>query len=115
MKTLLILTALAASITSASAQGTSPSRAKSPSAASRASTSNSDTPAPSAVTVTPNYSPGNGQRVGNKKINTAPATGATRASRSSSTLKAAKQGSATGSGNIETMSKNSNAKPGPKK
>lgn len=111
MKKFLILAALVAGIaTSASAQ-TPNSRGGSTSATQRASTSNGDSPSNSAITPAPNYSPGNGQRTG-KKINTAPATGATRASRSSSTTKAARQGSATGSGNIEMSSKNSTTKPG---
>ena len=113
MKNLLFLVTLAASAVTASAQ-TPASRGGSGSAAQRASTSNADTPPAKATVVTPNYKPGNGQRAGGK-INTAPATGATRASRSSSTAKAARQGSATGSGNIETMSKNSHATPGAKK
>ena len=113
MKNLLSLAIVAFSITTAAAQ-TPASKSGSGSAAQRASTSNADTPPAKATAVTPNYSPGNGQRTGGK-VNTAPATGATRASRSSSTAKAAKQGAATGSGNIESMSKNSRAKPGMKK
>jgi len=113
MKTLLILAALATGVATASAQ-TPRSTAGSGAAATRASSNNADSPAPTSIAVKPNYSPGNGQRTGGK-INTAPATGATRASRSSSTAKAAHQGSATGSGNIESMSKNSHATPGPKK
>ena len=113
MKFLLITAALLAGAATASAQ-TPASKASSGSAAQRASTSNADTPSPSATTTAPNYAPGKGQR-GNKKINTAPATGANRASRSSSTAKAANQGKATGSGNIESMQKNSSAKPGAKK
>ena len=114
MKSFLILAALVATVTSAATAQTPRSTGGSGSAATRAGSSNGDSPSNSATTVAPNYSPGNGQRTGGK-INTAPATGATRASRSSSTTKAARQGKATGSGNIETMSKNSNARPGPKK
>ena len=106
MKKLLILAALAAGITTASAQ--------SGGAAARAGATTKKSGARVAMTVAPNTTPGNGERMGGK-INTAPATGATRASRSSSTAKAARQGKATGSGNIEAMSKNSNARPGPKK
>ena len=113
MKSLLIAAALLVGTAMASAQ-TPASKAGSGSAAQRASTSNADTPSPTATTVAPNYAPNKDQRNGHK-INTAPATGATRASRSSSTAKAAHQGSATGSGNIESMSKNSHATPGPKK
>ena len=113
MKKLLLLAALAAGAATASAQ-TPASKSGSGSAAQRASTSNADTPSPNATTTAPNYSPGNGQRTGGK-INTAPATGANRASRSSSTAKAANQGKATGSGNIEMMHKNTTAKPGAKK
>lgn len=115
MKNLRILVVLATSVATASAQ-TPASRGGSGSAAQRASTSNADAPPAKAATVTSNYKPGNGQRAGGK-INTAPATGATRASRSSSssTAKAARQGSATGSGKSEMMSKNSHATLGAKK
>ena len=113
MKKLLFLVALAATVSTASAQ-TPRSTGGSGSAATRAASSNADSPSNSALTPAPNYSPANGQRTG-KKINTAPATGATRASRSSSTAKAAHQGKPTGSGNIESMSKNSHATPGAKK
>ena len=113
MKKLLILAVLVVGTASASAQMPR-SAGKSSSATQRASTSNANNPAPTATTVAPNISLGNGQRTG-QKINTAPATGANRASRSSSTTKAAKQGKATGSGNIESMSKNSSATPGAKK
>ena len=113
MKSLLIAAALLVGAAMASAQ-TPASKAGSGSAAQRASTSNADTPSPTATTVAPNYTPNKDQR-GGKKINTAPATGANRASRSSSTTKAAHQGKATGSGNIESMQKNSAAKPGAKK
>ena len=106
MKKLLLLAALAAGITTASAQ--------SGGAAARAGATTKKSGARVAMTAAPNTTPGNGERMGGK-INTAPATGATRASRSSSTAKAARQGKATGSGNIEAMSKNSNARPGPKK
>ncbi|UYZ62702.1 hypothetical protein [Hymenobacter weizhouensis] len=47
------------------------------------------------------------QRNAGKTVSTHPATGPTRASRSSSTKKSVNQGSATGSYNIETMGKNS--------
>lgn len=113
MKTFFFAAALLAGAATASAQ-TPNSKAGSGSAAQRASTSNADTPSPTAITTAPNYAPSKGQR-GNKKINTAPATGPNRASRSSSTTKAARQGKATGSGNIESMQKNSSAKPGAKK
>ena len=113
LKKLLLLAALAAGISTASAQ-TPRSTGGSSSATTRAASSNAGSPANSAITPAPNYSLGSGQRTG-KKINTAPATGATRASRSSSTAKAARQGKATGSGNIESMSKNSNARPGAKR
>ncbi len=113
MKSLFILAVLALCASTASAQ-TPASRSGSGSAAQRASTSNADTPSPTATTTAPNYAPGKGPRTG-RKINTAPATGANRASRSSSTTKAANQGKATGSGNIETMHQNSTAKPGAKK
>ena len=113
MKSLFILAVLAFGASTASAQ-TPASRSGSGSAAQRASTSNADTPAPTATTTAPNYAPGKGARTG-QKINTAPATGANRASRSSSTAKAANQGKATGSGNIEMMHQNSAAKPGAKK
>lgn len=113
LKNLLLLAALAAGISTASAQMPR-STSGSGSAATRAASSNAGSHSNSAITPAPNYSPANGQRTG-EKINTAPATGATRASRSSSTVKAARQGKATGSGNIESMSKNSAAKPGAKK
>ena len=113
MKNLLVLAVLAFGGATAAAQ-TPASKGGSGSAAQRASTSNADTPSPSATTTAPNYAPGNGQKTGGK-INTAPATGANRASRSSSTTKAARQGKAMGSGNIESMHKNSAAKPGARK
>ena len=113
MKTLIFAAVLACATFTASAQ-TPASKGGSGSAAQRASTSNADTPSPAATTTAPNYSPGNGQKTG-RKVNTAPATGANRASRSSSTAKAARQGKATGSGNIEMMHQNSTAKPGAKK
>ncbi|PJJ54444.1 hypothetical protein [Hymenobacter chitinivorans] len=47
-----------------------------------------------------------------RPMNTAPATGPTRASRSSSTTKSTRQGSATGSTNSETVGKNSRGKSG---
>ncbi|HEX8327090.1 MAG TPA: hypothetical protein VF629_06095 [Hymenobacter sp.] len=111
MKKLLIIAALAAGIGTATAQ-TPRSREGSTSAAQRASTTNSDSPPSSPITVRPNYSPGNGQRVG-AKTNTTPATGPTRASRSSSGLKTPGQRKPTGSSNIESMSKTEKA--GPKK
>ncbi len=114
MKKLLILAVFATSIATASAQ-TPRSKSGSHSATQRASTSNADSPSNSAITPAPNYSPGNGQRTNGQKVNTAPATGATRASRSSSTTPAARQGKATGSGNIEMSSKNSGNAPAPKK
>jgi hypothetical protein len=113
MKTFLILAALAAGITTASAQ-TPGSRQGSASAADRAGSRTAATPAASAVVSAPNVSAGNGQRSG-KKINTAPATGPTRASRSSSTANSANQGVGTGSGNIESLSKTPKDKPGVKK
>lgn len=111
MKKLLILAALAAGISTASAQ-TPRSREGSNSAAQRASTTNRDSPPSSPTTITPNYSPGNGQRAG-KKADTTPATGPTRASRSSSGTKTPGQSKPTGSSNIESMSKSEKA--GPKK
>lgn len=113
MKKLLLMALFSASVATASAQ-TPGSRTGSHAAAERAGSHTSASPSPSAITVVPNTSAGNGQRTG-QKINTAPATGATRASRSSSTTKAARQGRATGSGNIEMSSKNSTTKPGVKK
>ena len=113
MKTLFLAAMVACTTFTASAQ-TPASKGGSGSAAQRASTGNADTPSGTATTTAPNYSPGNGQKAGGK-INTAPATGANRASRSSSTAKAARQGKATGSGNIEMMHQNSTAKPGAKK
>ena len=114
MKNLLILAALAAGISAASAQ-TPGSRQASPSAADRAASRTSATPAPSPVATPPNVSAGRGQRTNGQKVNTAPATGPTRASRSSSTTKSARQGVGTGSGNIESLSKTTKDKPGVKK
>jgi hypothetical protein len=113
MKKLLILAALATGIASASAQ-TPNSRSGSTSAAQRASTDNRDSPSNSAITPKPNYSTGNGQRTG-KKTDTTPATGPTRASRSSSKPKTAGQSRPTGSGNIESVSKNDLGGTKPKK
>ena len=110
MKNLLLLAVLATSIATAAAQ-TPRSTGKSGSAATRASSTNADSPAPTAISVTPNYSTSN-QRTG-KKTNTAPATGATRASRSSSGPKTPGQKKPSGSSNIESMSKKE--APGPKK
>ncbi|MFD1468985.1 hypothetical protein ACFQ48_12180 [Hymenobacter caeli] len=50
-----------------------------------------------------------------QKVDTAPATGANRASRSSSTAKAARQGTATGNDKPQSMGKNAAVKPGAKK
>jgi len=113
MKKLLLLALLAAGVGTAAAQ-TPRTNGRSSSAATRAASTNRDSPANAPTTTYPNASAGNGQRTG-KKINTAPATGPTRASRSSSTIKSAKQGGASGSGNIESMSKSGTTSPGVKK
>jgi hypothetical protein len=103
MKTLLLLAAMAATMGTAAAQ--------SPRSNDRSHTANASSPSP--TTVTPNYSTaGKGQKRPAGAMNTHPATGPTRASRSSSTLKSAKQGSGTGTHNTETTRKNSMRKPG---
>lgn len=66
------------------------------------------------VTATPNYPVSTGPKPG-RKVDTTPATGPTRASRSSSTAKAARQGSPTAGNNMQSMPKNSAVKPGAKK
>ncbi|GAB3316620.1 hypothetical protein ACFQT0_01385 [Hymenobacter humi] len=113
MKELLVLAVLAASITTASAQ-TPRSRAGSHSATERESGRTSASPPASPTTVSPNYSAGKGTRTG-RKTDTTPATGPTRASRSSSGTKTRGQSKPTGSGNIESMSKTEPAGPKPKK
>jgi|GEM_PF-5410672 len=108
MKTFLLLAALtAASVGTAAAQ--SP-------------TSNSQSQKPSTAngpqTTTPNYrTPPKMKRQANGAYDTHPATGPTRASRSSSTVKAARQGQGrgTGSSNVETMNKNGKMTPGQRK
>ena len=110
MKTFLILAALAAGVATASAQPGSSSAAK------RAGSHNSKSSAPTSISVAPNYSTKDaGKDSGPQKVNTAPATGATRASRSSSGPKTAGQRKPTGSGNIESMSKNNSSPANPKK
>ena len=66
------------------------------------------------VTAAPNYPVSTGPKPG-QKVDTTPATGPTRASRSSSTAKAARQGSPTAGNNMQSMPKNSAVKPGQKK
>ena len=115
MKNLLVLATLAIGIGTVSAQMPR-SKSGSVSPTRRASiTKNASGQAPSATTVAPNAPMVPGSNATGSKINTAPATGANRASRSSSTSKAAHQGKATGSGNIESIPKNSAATPGTKK
>ncbi len=66
------------------------------------------------VTAAPGGPVSSGPKPG-QKVNTAPATGANRASRSSSTAKATRQGSPTAGNNMQSMPKNSAVKPGAKK
>ncbi len=108
MKKLLFLAALAASITTASAQSGKPAGTSS-----KPKGGNSYGQA-SAATIAPNGPVAPGVKPG-QKVNTAPATGANRASRSSSTVKASRQGTATASDKPQSMSKNAAVKPGAKK
>ncbi len=107
MKKLLLLAVLATGAATASAQtGT-------PAGTAKKGKDSSYGPA-SAATIAPNGPVSSGPRPG-QKINTAPATGANRASRSSSTLKAARQGRPTASDDMQSMPKNSAARPGKKR
>lgn len=108
MKKILLLATLAASITTASAQSGKP--------AGNTSKPKGDNSygQPSPATTAPNGPVNAGVKPG-QKVNTAPATGANRASRSSSTVKASRQGSATASDAPQSMHKNAAVKPGAKK
>ncbi|OGX90784.1 hypothetical protein [Hymenobacter coccineus] len=99
MKKLLFLAALAAGITTAQAQS---------------GPTNHKPVVGDPVTAAPNGPVNAGVKPG-QKVNTAPATGANRASRSSSTVKASRQGTATASGLPQAMGKNAAVKPGAKK
>ncbi|GAA4367354.1 hypothetical protein GCM10023185_39170 [Hymenobacter saemangeumensis] len=109
MKTFLLLAALtAASLGTAAAQSpTSNAQSQKPSTAN------------SPITTTPNYqTPPKVKRQANGAYDTHPATGPTRASRSSSTVKSvrqSKQARGTGTTNAETMNKNGKMTPGKRK
>ncbi len=103
MKKLLLLAVLATGVATASAQAPGSAQGKS-------GPTNHKPVTGDPVTAPPNGPVASRPRPG-QKINTAPATGANRASRSSSTAKAARQGRATGSDNMQSMPKNSAAKP----
>ena len=107
MKKFLLLAALAAGIATASAQAPGSAQGKS-------GPTNHKPVTGDPVTAAPNYPVSTGPKPG-QKVNTAPATGANRASRSSSTAKAARQGSPTSGNNMQSMPKNSAVKPGNKK
>ena len=107
MRKILLLAVLATGAATASAQSGKPAGTTS-----KSNGDNSYGPASSA-TIAPNGPVDSGVRPG-QKVNTAPATGANRASRSSSTAKASRQGSATASDNPQSMRKNSAVKPGAK-
>lgn len=108
MNKLLLLAALAANISTASAQS-----GKAAGTTSKPKGDNSYGQ-PSPATTAPNGPVNTGGKPG-QKINTAPATGANRASRSSSTAKAANQGTATAGDAPQSMHKNAAVKPGAKK
>ena len=107
MKKLPFLAALAAGITTASAQAPGSAQGKS-------GLMNHKPVTGDPVTAAPN-GPVNASVKSGQKVNTAPATGANRASRSSSTLKAANQGTATAGDKPQSMGKNAAVKPGAKK
>lgn len=96
MKTLLLLAALAFTSSAALAQGTTVS-----------GTQRSSNPSGTAHKGTGTPQTTMAKRNAGKTVSTAPATGPTRASRSSSTKKSVTQGRGTGSTNIESQAKNS--------
>ena len=108
MKTLLLLAALAG--------GAAPASAQAPGSATggRSGPTNHKPVTGDPVTAAPNYPVSSGPKPG-QKVDTTPAPGPTRASRSSSTAKAARQGSPTAGNNMQSMPKNAAVKPGNKK
>ena len=114
MKSLLLLAAAVATLVSVDAAAQSGSQSAQNRQMTGRSSSGVQSASPHSTSTSRRQHQGTGtpqttmaKRNSGQTVSTHPATGPTRASRSSSTRQSVNQGSATGSGNLETMGKNS--------